>query len=250
MILPIYQNLRILSATPLKDYFQKPIYVFHHIPKCGGTSVKKALERWFILVKDYSYRRRDIEHSRIDTSRLKPYHCLCGHFELPETHLAVRYPELREGDAKVFTFIRDPLQFKISHYYYWKKTGKNWFYTDNLSEFIFLRPNYLAECMGCNSSNYTELIDSYFYVGVAEDLQASFDTLANLLNRKTQNLSQENSTDRGSNKDGLSNTIVSQFKKQNELDYKIYDYVIAKFHLESSIQHALATNPRSTFCFL
>ncbi|RLD58552.1 MAG: hypothetical protein DRJ01_12415 [Bacteroidetes bacterium] len=31
----------------------KPIYIFHHIPKCGGTSVRKALAKRFIILSDY-----------------------------------------------------------------------------------------------------------------------------------------------------------------------------------------------------
>ena len=32
-----------------------PIYVFHHVPKCGGTSMVKALSTWFHPVFDYRH---------------------------------------------------------------------------------------------------------------------------------------------------------------------------------------------------
>ena len=29
------------------------VHIFHHMPKCGGTAMRKALGGWFELVMDY-----------------------------------------------------------------------------------------------------------------------------------------------------------------------------------------------------
>ena len=38
-----------LSFLAPKD----PVYVFHHIPKCGGTSLNKILDSCFVTINDY-----------------------------------------------------------------------------------------------------------------------------------------------------------------------------------------------------
>lgn len=30
-----------------------PIYIFHHIPKCGGSSIRMILNEWFVVKSDY-----------------------------------------------------------------------------------------------------------------------------------------------------------------------------------------------------
>ena len=38
----------------LKHFYPKnPVYIFHHIPKCGGTSLSYILNKWFVVVRDY-----------------------------------------------------------------------------------------------------------------------------------------------------------------------------------------------------
>jgi len=124
----VFFPLVLLNSRPGDLIRKYPVYIFHHIPKCAGTSTIFALRHWFLIVKDYwrSYHPEEIPYfirHRVRLQSLRSYHCLCGHFELPKTRLDKRYPEvLPNQNFKIFTFIRDPLQVKISLYYYEKKT--------------------------------------------------------------------------------------------------------------------------------
>lgn len=96
-----------------------PIYIFHHIPKCGGTRLLKALANWFILIKDFQTQWNMDYPPSAKLENLTPWHCLCGHFEEDGYRLRQRYPEALSSDRyRVFTFIRDPLMVKLSLYWY------------------------------------------------------------------------------------------------------------------------------------
>jgi len=213
------------------------LYVFHHIPKCGGTSVFSALGGWFNVILDYrnytaelpphvvlNYGNLTGEISppiKLDT--LLPTDCLCGHFEVDGNYLHQRYPEiLRSRKYKVFTFVRDPLELKISLYYYEKKLGVNDGMT--LEESLFTRSNYMADRFPCTFDNYLEVLDRYFFIGVVEFAQESMDKLANLLGKPRLQLSYENKSQRDVQCDNLSAEIIDKFKKENKLDYLIYHY--------------------------
>jgi hypothetical protein len=98
---------------------REPVYVFHHIPKCGGTSLNKVLDSWFTTVKDYRSGWSMNYPEKIDIGRLRSCHCLCGHFELDGYYLHQRYPEVfMSSRYRVFTFVRDPLQVQLSLFWY------------------------------------------------------------------------------------------------------------------------------------
>ncbi|MEM7343511.1 MAG: hypothetical protein AAF485_04665, partial [Chloroflexota bacterium] len=68
-------------------------YIFHHIPKCSGTSVTwGVLSAWFSVIADYphSINPRDPAYlkKKINLDRLKSYHCLCGHYHIDVTHIS------------------------------------------------------------------------------------------------------------------------------------------------------------------
>ena len=90
------------------------MYIFHHLPKCGGTSIVSIIDQWFIQVRDYQDWGEDaasFDKSKLDLSKYDERHCLCGHFEREDIHLHQRYPEVINNPVhRMFTFIRDPLE--------------------------------------------------------------------------------------------------------------------------------------------
>jgi hypothetical protein len=210
-----------------------PVYIFHHIPKCAGTSMVSVLRRWFLVVKDYMrYGHLEelpyfIRHPvNIDTFR--SHHCLCGHFALPETHLQKRYPQVwQDKDFKIFTFIRDPLEVKISLYYHEKKRGQR--EGISLTQHLLERENYIASVLDCTLENYKEVLDRYFFIGITEHLQASMDKLAALLNKRKVKIPVLNLSQRDSQVSNLPPGMINRFKAANELDYRIYNYCLTRF---------------------
>lgn len=206
------------------------VYVFHHIPKCGGTSLQAALSSWFVIVGDYGSGWTGYYPERKNISALQPFHCLCGHYEVEGNYLYQRYPEVFTSDRyRVITFVRDPLQVKMSLYRY--ELRNNVCNARDLEDHLFTRPNYIADRFYATPDNYREIIDRYFFIGLLEEGQASLDLLARMTGRPRQELPWENRTTANADADiaGLSAESLNRFRQENELDYLIYEYCAGKF---------------------
>ena len=164
------------------------IYVFHHIPKCGGTTSRHAFKKWFRVVGDY---RTDVSpeatefflKNTLDLSSLDEDCLLTGHFELEGAHLHQRYPEILSNDRfRLITFVRDPLEVAQSLYFYERATRHPYPY-HSLSERLDSLENYMASIFPCTEDNYKSVIDRYFFVGLTECLQESFDILARMIDK-------------------------------------------------------------------
>jgi len=224
----------VLRNSRWEDLKKKyPVYVFHHIPKCAGTSMVSALRSWFSMVKDYMryYHPEELSffiRRPVNIRKLRSRHCLSGHFALAETHLNTRYPAVWQNrDYKIFTFIRDPLEVKISLYYFEKKRGQR--EGISLTQHLLERENYIASILDCTIDNYKDVLDRYFFIGITEHLQSSLDKLADLLNKRKVKLPVLNLSQRDSQVSNLSPGTINRFKAANELDYRIYDYCLARF---------------------
>ena len=207
-----------------------PVYVFHHLPKCGGTSLREIINSWFTVIWDYRDDETWVPLEKTDLNRLRSCHCLCGHYDVDGYYLNQRYPEVLKTDSfRVFTFVRDPLQIKLSLYYFEKRMGRNKFFS--IEDHLFARPNYLAERFPALTDNYKEVIDKYFYVGIIEHYQESVDLLANIIGKKSTKVPWVNKS-RNTRKTGLkdlSEKQIERFREDNKLDYLIYDYCVEKF---------------------
>lgn len=113
--------------------------VFHHVPKCGGTSVGRALRKRFILsqatvIPESSYRafesftgRDDREQMLIDVQDLREQMLLYLLYEdVRCVSLHVRFSNIayeRFHDRyKFVTILREPVERFVSHYFW--STGK------------------------------------------------------------------------------------------------------------------------------
>lgn len=109
--------------------------VFHHVPKCGGTSVGRALRRRYLLSQgtvtpESSFRafeaftgRADREQMLVDVLDLREQMFLYLLFEdVRCVSLHVRYSEsahnLFHGMYKFITILREPVSRFISHYFW------------------------------------------------------------------------------------------------------------------------------------
>jgi len=222
----------------VRDYLSaSPVYIFHHIPKCGGTSVRNALSKWFHIVNDYlpapdlypEEAKKYIENP-LDISKLKGRHLLCGHFETDGVHLAERYPTAFENASKykIFSILRDPLEHRISHYYHMKQTRS--FEMPPLEYWLTdLGDNLIARVFTCTKNDYRQILNRYFYIGFAEELQDSLDKLALLLHKKKVDVPNLNRMKRDAQPQGIDAKIEQRFREANQLDFRMYDYAKEKF---------------------
>lgn len=226
-------NLKKLK-TPFVDLINgKPVYIFHHLPKTGGRSLRIALANWFITVQDYAPPYNSPEYSRyerdkINLNRLKPYNCLIGHYNTKHQYLQHRYPQIFDNKTRyrVFSFVRDPFEMVVSNYYYRKKTGRKCEAT--LEKHLVKKQLYLASLLQCNSENYKTTIDQYFFIGILEKAQESLDILADLINRPKIKYPHINLSKRNSEFENLSKELIEAFKVENHLDFLIYEYCVQK----------------------
>ena len=229
--------LVLLNSQP-RDFINRyPVYIFHHIPKCAGTSTIFALRHWFFIVKDYwsSYYPEEVPYfiqHPVKLRFLRSYNCLCGHFDLPETHLDKRYREvLHNQKFKIFTFIRDPLELKISLYHFEKKRGNR--EGISLAQHLLERTNFIASVLNCTLDNYQGVLDRYFFIGISEYLQSSMDKLAVMCNKRKVKLFVLNKSQRDAKLSDIPLALINQFKTKNQLDYRIYEYCLKKFRENS-----------------
>jgi hypothetical protein len=208
-----------------------PVYVYHHIPKCGGTSLRRALARWFVVKLDIG--SPDTPDAKlIDVDRLGAMHCLTGHFGRKGYHLAERYPQVWEDRAryKLFTLLRDPLKTKLSLRRY--ESTRDGTDIAALRDHLLERPNYLASIFPCNQDNYKEVLDRYEFIGILEHSQESLDQLADFLGKPRVVLPHVNKTNSGGDTLELDQSLLDEFRELNALDYAIYEYALAKFEAQ------------------
>lgn len=219
-----------LKNIPLLDFFRADrIYVFHLQPKTGGNSVSQVLRRWFFVVGDQDrrgYEQWFVENKK-DISVLRNYQCLVGHFSLEGQRLPERYPEVFSSDRfRVITFLRDPLQTRISQYYYNKRTiGQE----GSLEEFLMKSENIVARRFPCTEQDYKEVLDRYFFIGITEFLQESIDRLAALISKPRVRVGRRNVSLRDDQVSHLSPSLVEAYRSKNELDFLVYQYALEKF---------------------
>ena len=206
--------------------------------KCGGTSVVITLDKWFKVMFDHTEDPNGLYQDLNDYYRykynLENFHsdtCLVAHFQFDGFFLSQRYPEAlkRPGEFKTFTFIRDPLQLVISLYYYGRKRIHR-----SLENFIMGEENFLAKRFPCNEENYKDVLDRYFFIGIVEKMQESFDRLADLTSKKRIKLPLVNKSVKDDQSSKLSEDFIKRFKENNKLDYLIYEYCMERFLKEKS----------------
>ena len=184
------------------------------------------------------YYQKDDEHV-IEPVAIKYLHskaCLCGHFGHNGYMIDQRYPSVFNSFRarhryRVFSFLREPLKMRCSLYRHQIQNDIN--VTATLPESIMEFSNYYSRIIGVNEENYKNKLDQYFFIGIQEELQLSFDALAKLLKKPKLELPVINTTEKyvTNSVESLNDQQIQEFKKENLLDYQIYNYVQEKWKI-------------------
>ena len=210
-----------------KDKIEKT-YVFHHLPRCGGTSLRTSLKALKNVYNDYRIGWGNLYPMKYNLSKFAKNDCLSGHFELEGKHLFQRYPEVFNNSRYIlFSFIRNPLDLVISDFFY--KIKKKQDIELDLKKYIFSKKNFLAGILNVDYKNYKNILDRYDFIGIFEEYDESLIRLAKLL--KTKPLIKKNNNKEKKNDliNSLTKEDIARFKKYNELDYYIYVYCLKRF---------------------
>lgn len=228
-----------------KEVGVKPVFVFNHIPKCAGVSLLNLFKNWFHIIRDYSPSElkirdefqlekfnKDFEKNIPNLQRTKPWQMIAGHYHLPRFSLMRRIPEIYLNEnVRAITFLRDPLSQRISMYYYAKKQGHPFINGFTLHDYLMEDKNFISNTLYCNEKNYKEIIDSYFFVGVLEKFDVSIEKLLRKIGIKSKyKLPKLNVNRKSEGMRGLGEVEIEKFRKNNQLDYMIYNYVLLKYY--------------------
>lgn len=222
---------------------KKPAYFFHHLIKCGGSSIGAVLEKWFqfendlydkvdgTLGYDYDGNVNKFKKYKFNLENISSDTCIRGHFQHEGIFIDQRYPEIfkRPNEFKVFTFVREPMNVLYSLYYFGKKRDYD-YQTISLKTYLKTTKNFLAYLLNCDDSNYKEILDRYFFIGIVDRMQESFDKFASIIGKRKITVPVFNTTEKDSQIAELTPEFIAEIKKQNELDYKIYNYCLEKFN--------------------
>jgi hypothetical protein len=224
-----------VPTTGLGKIAAGPVTVFHHVPKCGGTSLLAVLERWYTVCRDYRQGWAQEFGPPLDLTALDGRHCLCGHFDGPENRLAVRYPEIFQSPRfRCVTVVRDPLSLVLSLYRWEGRMGVR--REDVLDRYLMGHVGFLADALGAGPDNWRAVLDRYIFIGLQERLEETVTLLAHRLGKPRVALPRLNVTDprgRAPHRRRLSAETVARFRAANRLDEAIYTACLRRFALET-----------------
>jgi hypothetical protein len=204
-------------------------YVFHHLPRCGGTSFRMGLDKVKNTYDDYRIGWTNIYPLKYKTSKFSNKDCLCGHFESSGNHIFERYPEIYENNRFVlWTIIRNPLEVALSHYFYKKKTEQK--VPSDIKEYLNSTNNYLAEVLNVSAENYELILGRYDFIGIFENMEETLSQFKVILNIENLELDMLNHAKREDLSKVINPEDILNFENQNSLDYKIYNYCLERFN--------------------
>lgn len=221
-----------LSIKQLGLFFRRKqkenTYVFHHLPRCGGTSLRDSIAESKKVYNDYRMGWGAIYPVKYPITKLGKKDCLSGHFELEGYHLFQRYPEIFYNKRfKLFTFIRNPLDLSISYYYYRLKMNQS--IDGDIRNHLFNHKNYLAKVLNVTSENYKTILDRYDFIGIFEKYDESLLRLSYMLDNDYLTKKHMNIAERNNLISTIRKEDIAMFKQRNQLDFEIYNYCFDRF---------------------
>lgn len=213
---------------------QKPICSIH-IPKCGGTSFREVLVKYFAKKVKWHY-YDEVKLSMPEKYDLKAIRCIHGHFNKKRSFGIEDYYNIE--DFQYITMLRDPLDIMISTYFYNKNNKKVYRDGRKVSEiFAHISLNDYISKNNCymflhfpwqfTKENYKEIIDKNFiFIGIMEEYQKSIDILSFVLNKASHYIPHKNIS---TYDEDILSEVKEDFIKRHELEYLIYSYAKEKF---------------------
>jgi hypothetical protein len=150
-------------------------FVFHHVPKCAGTSMVSLFYQVFSIYKDYTSEYTDFSsylRYPVETKYLNLSSILIGHWNGNSHYFKQRYPVLWKN-PKTFNFciLRDPFEVRKSLFRYERQIleSRNE-KSPTFEEHLKLRSNLLSEWMGFVGKDPVYFLSGYSFIGFVETI--------------------------------------------------------------------------------
>lgn len=220
-------------------------YMFHHLPKCGGTSFNKFLAEVFNLTTDYhnpggpkadKAEWQKYVQSPLRFSKFSEKDCIAGHYNLKEIYLWVRYPQLESLEHRKFSIIRDPFSAAVSGMYFNIKRGRTQEAQDRteLEDRVLARAYYFSRMLGISSEDEIDsVLNKYWFIAPLDRVDEAARMLEMATGNKGPNVGRHNTTKKP--KDGLRDTLEADFRDKAKLDYAIYNRCVARFDAQVKV---------------
>lgn len=154
-------------------------YMFHHIPKCGGTSFNRFLESVFDVTRDYHPPNgpkaepeafQEYIDRPIDLGALGNNDCISGHYNMDRIFLYDRYPDLESLPHRKFSIVREPFAAALSGVYFAMKRGRIPALTpEQIADRVLRRSRYIAKVFGVRHlDEIDEVFDRYWFIAPLE----------------------------------------------------------------------------------
>ena len=237
----VYIEYRGRGASLRRD--ESRLLIFVHIPRTGGTTLARVLTRQYpardtlrLYDSDFGAELADLTPARIDRLRL-----VLGHFYFG-AHNFIPKP------CTYITFLRDPVERIISHFYYVRSSPAHYFHEQsrrlNLAAFVEYcsdndQTRQLAGRCGVPSArtNPTEMLEvakgnlaeHFVAVGITEDFDRSIVLMKRVLGWRHAFYVRENVSRDHPRRDELSREALDAIRGHNELDLDLYQYARERF---------------------
>jgi len=220
---------------------QKPLIMIH-VPKTGGTSVKKIFKQWFGRNLHFHYfneqkgkQPKKTRLKKIFSDEYREDLCIFGHFNRTRGFgIESYYPEVKQ----FVTILRDPFELVVSEYFYLRKIGNEWkdqsrIPANDIETYLKqITPNMLNHFpFSLTLDNYSELLEKHFiHIGITEEMNTSVEVIAKKLGYDPpRKISTTNRTKRSQD---VPYELKESFMERFPVEFAVYEFAKNNFEQE------------------
>jgi hypothetical protein len=229
------------------------MYLFNHIPKCGGLSYRALFEEALGKARVEHISINLEEEYQPDPDEYRQYTMLMGHF-------GVRWNEIVGPGRRWMTALREPIDRVVSTYYYWRHSAEvspelPWLYmahTMSLDEFV--RSGHYLVLQGIQDVQTWQLaddlrwryhsvpardalaaakenLDKFEFVGIHEEFDRSIECMCEYLGVAVpRSMPRVNVTKKRAAVSELSPATIDAIRELNSADSELYKYALKRFY--------------------